>query len=175
MRFKGSSPFVLYGCMCAHLFVVVDVSRMKQLPRRFCFLGNLHTITERLQVKDGRCCTAAEEDVLSFCSEREKSAVCVCFFFASAQVGRVEYDAARDCAEVNAWTCLARTVEEASHRRRNSQGGSGGGGDSAALLYEKQYHDSAGGEELELTLMRCGPVCSLLPWVVCAWESTPLR
>lgn len=88
--------------------------------------------------------------------------VCV-FLFASAQVGRVEYDAARDCAEANAWTCLARTVEEASHRRRNSQGGSGGGGDGAR----------AGGEGLELRLMRCGSVCSLLSWVVLPWNQTP--
>ncbi|CAN0238847.1 unnamed protein product, partial [Ectocarpus fasciculatus] len=72
---------------------------------------------------------------------------------AVVEVGRVEYDAARDCAEANAWTCLARTVEEASHRRRNSRGGNGGGGDSATLPYQN-HQDRPGGEKLELTLIR---------------------
>lgn len=74
----------------------------------------------------------------------------------------MEYDAVVDCLGVDAWTCLARTVEEASYHRkarrgpgllrrvdwdRREDGGDGDGG-----LHEGGVEEEA----LELTLMRCG-------------------
>lgn len=77
----------------------------------------------------------------------------------------MEYDAIADCAGADAWTCVARAVEEASYRRKAAAGlrragwdggvgedsGGGGGGDD---LFEEGVEVE--GEALELTLMRCG-------------------
>lgn len=73
-------------------------------------------------------------------------------------MGQVQYDAVKDCAGADAWTCLARTVEEASYRRKVAgvpkTGGGGGGGDGSDLFEEGVEEDA-----LEVTLMRCEFVC----------------
>lgn len=62
----------------------------------------------------------------------------------------MEYDAVRDCAGSDAWTCLARTVEEVSFHRKGGLGiddyRRGDGGDS----FEERPEEVP----LELTLMR---------------------
>lgn len=80
------------------------------------------------------------------------------------------YDAAAaDCTGADAWTCIARTVEETSYRRAGGDGGGrGSGGDrrnggedggTGGDLFEEQDEDSdepvEAEEALELTVMRC--------------------
>lgn len=85
---------------------------------------------------------------------------------ACVQVGQVEYDAVTNCGGADAWTCLARTVEESSYARK--LGGGGGGwhgdhGDEADFFHDRYDNDpdiedaGSGGDEggLEQRLMRC--------------------
>jgi len=101
----------------------------------------------------------------------------------------VGYDAANDCAGADAWTCLARTVEEVTYRRAGGDGGGlrgdrrngredvgGGGGDGGVGgdHFEEQDEDSdepvEAEEALELTVMRCVCVRSTCVEYICMWH-----
>ena len=72
------------------------------------------------------------------------------------------YDAATDCTDADAWTCLARTVEEAGYQRgggaprpdrKGRKGGGGGGG--GIDENDRGSDERVEAEPLELTVMRC--------------------
>lgn len=62
----------------------------------------------------------------------------------------MEYDAIRDCAGADAWTCLARTVEEVSYHRKVAFGDDEDGGRDGGDFFDELPEE----EPLELTLMR---------------------
>lgn len=73
----------------------------------------------------------------------------------------MEYDAVADCAGADAWTCLARTVEQTSYHRNGAglrragwDGEDGEDGGDDGLVQEDGEE-----EALELKLMRC-ELCS---------------